>query len=337
MSGLVVPATVVAKDQRPYISDIPDPSLPSAVRNPDEWTLVGLLERSFLPDWDHLKDPPDSLCEMLKRDVSINVGYTTALKRTKQSAEDETSKLLRKQLFTETFSFTALSPYYLRFTTYQYPEDKYQQGFEPDFSYSFGVANYAPDTLSLEYANYGGNRFNPDVGEELTDLNAGTITATYRFLVPEDITRAIHPKDDAVIAGWASFNATPEWELGKWWKQWFSLGVSFPVYKDLSFWMQTNVYPIDDQEGQGDTEFVYGFGYYDWGPGGVILSYSNYASNSFPWGKSNKKGDFSDGSVFIGYNVDFDTLCDWFSGKKKKKKPSMKRFPWGPSRKDWGA
>jgi hypothetical protein len=86
----------------------------------------------------------------------------------------------------------------------------------------------------------------------------------------------------------------------------------------------------------GDPDFIYGFGYYDWFPGGFILSYSNYASNSYPW-RANKGGSFSDGSITIAYNIRFNTLCDLLWGKKpKKRKPSQTRFPWGPPRLIWG-
>ncbi len=94
--------------------------------------------------------------------MSINVGYTTAVRSIEQANKDGNSpKEIVKQSFTQTIGFNGLSPYYGRVTFYQYADPNYQQGYEPDFSYSFGVANYAPDTLSIEYSNYGGNRLSP--------------------------------------------------------------------------------------------------------------------------------------------------------------------------------
>ena len=216
-----------------------------------------MLLRSFTINTSRHEEPASSLGDAIAREISVNVGYTTAISPSWQDRKnDSTQKKLQKQTFTETISFNGLSPYFARVTLYQYLEPKYQQSFEPDFSYSFGVASYAPDTLSLEYANYSGNRLNPKVGEEFTDINAGTISTTYRYEMPESVTQFLHPSDDASILGWVSHNLTPEYELGKWWKQSFGLGVSIPVWEKISFWGQANIYPDSSKHSLSDPDFI---------------------------------------------------------------------------------
>ncbi len=327
-----------AGTESPYIRDIPKGELETAIEEKPSWSFFDLLSRSFTIDASRHKDPAPSLGAALAREISANVGYTTSVSPSWQQHQNGvTKKKMHKQTVTETLSFNGISPYFARVTFYQYVEPKYQQGYEPDFSYSFGVANYAPDTLSLEYANYSGNRFNPDVGEEFTDINAGTITTTYRYEMPEPVTRFLHPSKDASILGWVSHNLTPEFEKGRWWKQSFGLGVSVPIWGKFSFWCQGNIYPDSSKHSAGDPDFIYGFGYYDWSPGGFILAYTSYAPNSYPW-SSDKGGDISDGSIFFGYNLDIETLTDFLTGekKRKRKKPSRTRAPWGPNVKDWG-
>lgn len=328
----------LAESDKPYINNIPKPGLNTAIEIEPSWSLSDMLLRSFTINTSRHEEPASSLGDAIAREISVNVGYTTAISPSWQDRKnDSTQKKLQKQTFTETISFNGLSPYFARVTLYQYLEPKYQQSFEPDFSYSFGVASYAPDTLSLEYANYSGNRLNPKVGEEFTDINAGTISTTYRYEMPESVTQFLHPSDDASILGWVSHNLTPEYELGKWWKQSFGLGVSIPVWEKISFWGQANIYPDSSKHSLSDPDFIYGFGYYDWSPGGFILAYTSYAPNSFPWSPE-KGGDFADGSVFFGYNLDVEAITDFITGesKKKKKKPSRTHAPWGPNVKDWG-
>ncbi|WP_031484988.1 hypothetical protein [Maridesulfovibrio frigidus] len=335
---VLLSSTICYGEEEPlYIKNIPSPGMKTLGQKNKGWSFLDMMERSFKIDTERFNGK-HSFGEVMAREMSINVGYTTAVAATEQAnSNGDSPKDIVKQTVTETIGFNGLSPYYGRVTFYQYLDSNYQQGYEPDFSYSFGVANYAPDTLSIEYSNYGGNRLSPKVGEEFTDLNQGTITTTYRFEVPESIVRFLHPDDEARFLGWASYNLTPEYQQGRWWKQWFGLGVSVPIWNNVSLWAQGNLYPDSSQTTAGDPDFTYGFGYYDWSPGGFILAFSSYAPNGFPWGDSNKKGDFMDGSVFFGYNLDLESIWNFFAGKPSltKSKPSKARPPWGPGYMEW--
>ncbi|WP_027720168.1 hypothetical protein [Maridesulfovibrio zosterae] len=321
-----------------YMKEIPSPGLKKFNQTDKGWSFLDMIERSFKINTEKFNGK-QSFGEVLAREMSINIGYTTAVNSIQQANKNGKSpKEIVKQSFTQTIGFNGLSPYYGRVTFYEYADPTYQQGYEPDFSYSFGVANFAPDTLSLEYSNYGGNRLSPKVGEEFTDLNQGTITTTYRFEVPEKVVRLLHPDDEARVLGWASYNITPEYQQGRWWKQWFGLGFSVPIWNNISIWAQGNLYPDSSQTTAGDPDFTYGFGYYDWSPGGFILAYSSYAPNGFPWGNSAKDGDIMDGSIFLGYNFDLEAIWNFMTGRKAKRsksKPSKTRPPWGPKYMEW--
>ncbi len=328
------------RGEEPYIHKIPEAKL-KTIKNKRE-KEIGLIEaliKSFKPDLSRFQREPTSTCHAVAEEFSINVGFSSSLKKVKQkktSGGDEYARIY-KQLFTETLSFNPFPPYYARITFFQYLRDEYQQDYEPDFSYSFGIANYAPHSFSLEYSNFGGNRLNPnkEKGEKFTDFEAGTITGTYRYILPKWLTRILHPGKNVQIGGWISYNLTPKVSEDLHWKQVVGFGFSVPIYKKISLWIQCNWYPFKDQESSGDPDFIYGFGYYDWSGGGFILSYSNYAANSYPWSKD-KGGRFMDGSITFGYNIDLHSICDRIFGKRRRKpKPSQTRFPWGPTRIIW--
>jgi len=324
-----------------YIWKIPDAKLKTLLgqRDNKEKGLWEALKKSFKPDFSRLEEKPVSFCHAAVEEISVNVGFTSSLKKMEQTKSGTNEKKsIYKMLFTETLSFNPFPPYYARLTFFQYLKREYQQSYEPDFTYSFGVANYSPDSFSLEYSNFGGNRLFPNTskGEEYTDFTTGTVTATYRYEVPKRLVEIFYPKKDTLVGGWISYSLTPRVSKDLRWKHMVGFGFSIPIYKKISFWIQGNWYPKSGQEVSGDPDFIYGFGYYDWFPGGFILSYSNYASNSYPW-RADKGGRFSDGSITIAYNIRFNTLCDLLWGEKsKRRKPSQTRFPWGPPRLIWG-
>lgn len=315
--------------ETPYMHEIPDPGLPKSSVKPCEPGLLDALRDSFTPDFSRYRDCDRSLCEAIAEEVGVNFGASASLQPVTQENADGKEESFHKILYTSTLSFNSFSPYYARFTFFRYQEPDFQQGYEPDFSYSFGAANYAPGSFSLEYANYGGNRLNPEKGEEVTDFLGGTVSFTYRDMIPRRLTELFLPPHRADVGGWVSVNVTPEYQEGEYGKVVVSYGFSLPVWKQISFWCLGNIYPLTYQETSGDPDFVYGFGYYDWFGGGWIFSYSNYAPNAYPW--SEKTGDFWEGSVFIGYNLDIAGFCKRFrKGRCKPDPPSRTRYPWGP-------
>ena len=54
--------------------------------------------------------------------------------------------------------FQALGGYFLDAMIYAYPDPERQQPWDPDFTYVFGYSVGYPATLTLQYANYSGNR-----------------------------------------------------------------------------------------------------------------------------------------------------------------------------------
>lgn len=55
--------------------------------------------------------------------------------------------------------YTFKQHFFVRATTFWFPDSSQQQPWNGDYSYSFGYAGYTPGSLSLQYTNYAGTRF----------------------------------------------------------------------------------------------------------------------------------------------------------------------------------
>src|SRR5262249_12798283 len=95
--------------------------------------------------------------------------------------------------------YNPISYWFVQTTYYRYLDADLQAPWNPDFSYNFGYDDRHPYTLSLVYANYGGNRLHPDrsKGEHFTRFEEGTFSLGWKFLVPRVLKEAlvVHPTD----------------------------------------------------------------------------------------------------------------------------------------------
>ena len=55
--------------------------------------------------------------------------------------------------------YNVYGKFYWNITAIYYPQSGQQQPWDPDFTYGFGYFDYRPGKFSVEYNNYGGNRF----------------------------------------------------------------------------------------------------------------------------------------------------------------------------------
>ncbi len=195
-------------------------------------------------------------------------------------------------------------------TFHEYLEPELQRPWNPDFSYVFGYDDWRPYTLSFTYANYGGNRLNPDRtrGERPTRFEEGVFTLAWKFIVPEGIKRwlVVHPTGG--LGGSIGITGVPRYfdlESGETraWKRSVQLNLKYTIYK----WWYINAtliwYPIPEQQQPWDPDFTWGFGYFDWHPGKVTVQYNNYSGNRFPWRDNvSGTGRFRDGSVSVSWS-----------------------------------
>ncbi len=212
-----------------------------------------------------------------------------------------------------TIKYNPISAWFAAGTAYYYTDPNLKADWDPDFSYAFGYDDWRPYTVSLVYANYGGNRFSPNraAGEQRTDFSEGTITLGWKFPVPKKIARPFLLDRDQEIGCVVGYNASPRYfdlDSGerRSWKQSASLGCKYVITGNFYLNWAAYFYPHAEQQQPWDPDFTYGFGYFDWRPGTFTVQYNNYSGNRFPGRQGgDNTGRFRDGEIMVGWSWSF--------------------------------
>ncbi|WP_180137158.1 hypothetical protein [Desulfoluna butyratoxydans] len=270
--------------------------------------LNDLMEKEHDSEW-------RNLFSGFSGNVAFNYPLADTVEESRGPDGTQTESGFRKATVSATFKYNPLSYWFASVTFYGYlnfdesnpwcPDCR--APWDPDFSYVFGYDDWHPYTFSLTYANYGGNRLNPDKekGEKVTDFSSGTYSLGWKFLIPRSIEELfiVHPTGG--LGGGINYNLTPTYsDLAsgeeKSWKQSLSLTLKYTIYKWWYATITCYYYPRPDQQQPWDPDYTYGFGYFDWHPGTVSVQYNNYSGNRYPWNESPEDtGSFKYGSISV--------------------------------------
>lgn len=193
---------------------------------------------------------------------------------------------------------------------FHYFDEEEKQSYQPDFTYRLGYEDYDPNTISLSYANYGGNRLNPRKGERITRLENGTISLTYRFQFDDKVTTKL-----SNLKSYFSCNTSANW-TPRYYDEvenddnaanqiTLSLGCQYIIWDGIFVRGDALFYPIDDQRQSFNPDYTYGFGYNTYKRNRLAIEYQNYAGNHWPWRQGKNAGGFRDGSVSLIYHLPF--------------------------------
>lgn len=193
-------------------------------------------------------------------------------------------------------------------TFYRYLYEDRQQPWNPDFTYTFGYDDWHPNTFSLTYGNYSGNRLDPGPRETHSRFRQGTWSFGYKFRLPETLDRIFKADEKHQIGCNINGNITPRYsDLStssmKKYKRSVSLGCRYTLPSNLYANVTAFYYPERSQQQPWDPDFTYGFGYFDWRPGTITVQYNNYSGNRYPWRDSDSgQGGFRRGSISISWS-----------------------------------
>jgi hypothetical protein len=276
--------------------------------------IEGLLSSFSLPWQDLFIKKHESEWRNLLDGVTVGFAFDYPLNSTSRQTgageESQGERGANGATMRMSLKYNPLSYWFFSTTLYKYLDEGQQATWNPDFDYSFGYDDWHPYTLSLVYANYGGNRFSPDreLGQKVTRFNEGTWSLGWKFRPPNFIEEALKVHSTGAIDCATNVNVTPRYVdsasgTRKNWKQSVSLGCKYTIYK----WWYVNFvlyyYPQSHQQQPWDPDITYGFGYFDWHPGTISVQYNNYSGNRFPWSnKSSNTGRFKDGSIAISWS-----------------------------------
>jgi hypothetical protein len=286
------------------------PAAPPSLR--DE--IRGGLRGSFAVPWrDLLKKDHPSEWRNLLAGFSGSISYGYPLKKTAPQpgtgAGSEGDLGTHSQVLAATVTCRPLGGWFAGATAYHYVDPELQASWNPDFTYVFGYDDWHPYTLSLTYANYGGNRWSPDrgAGERRTRFRQGSWSLGWKFGLPPRLDRFFVAPGGSLGCN-TSLNLTPEYtDLAagglRHGKTSLSLGCKYTLRGWWYVNVRANLYPESAQQQPWDPDFTYGFGYFDWHPGTVSVQYNNYSGNRFP-GRRHAPGTgrFQDGSLTVSYS-----------------------------------
>ncbi len=205
--------------------------------------------------------------------------------------------------------YTPISYWFATIAFDKYLSKSAQQPWNPDFTYVIGYDDWHPYTLSLVYANYNGNRFNPQerLNGTRTDVPEGTFTLGWKLKVPNELDRAmaVHSSDGTAVQ--VHYSWTPDYTTAAGTrghaKQKLGATCKYSIYK---WWYVTATpyYYFDSSKQQPwDPDYTWGFGYFDWHPGSFSIQYNTYAGNRFPWHHNRGPGaHLRDGAVTLSWS-----------------------------------
>jgi hypothetical protein len=282
--------------------------------NSNNPVLDGLLS-SFAVPWQDLLTPRrETFLENLFDGFSGGFGMSQPLDMSKpakgtgvgsQGARDGHTPTM-----TASLKYVPLGNWFASATFYRYLNRTRQASWNPDFSYVFGYDDWRPYTLSLVYANYGGNRISPDwdKGERHTRFREGTWSLGWKFPLPDWLAEPMLIDTEQSINCQVSYNVTPRFfdlKIGKTltFKQTGGFGCKYPIWGNWYMSAAASWYPNTEDQQPWNPDFTYGFGYFDWHPGSISIQYNNYSGNRWPWRKPAKgTGRFSNGGISVNWS-----------------------------------
>lgn len=78
--------------------------------------------------------------------------------------------------------YTIIRGFYINFGLFYYPKSGTKEAWNPDYSYGFGYFDWRPGTISMQYANASGNRFNKsDTANGTGGFNNGSLSLSWSY------------------------------------------------------------------------------------------------------------------------------------------------------------
>lgn len=208
------------------------------------------------------------------------------------------------------FKYNPVGYWFASIAFTKYWREDLQRPWNPDFSYVFGYSDWHPYTFSLTYANYGGNRLNPDkdAGERHTNFKQGAWSLGWKFPLPKSLTRPFTFNEKDSMGCGLSYNVVPEFlDLASLSNKKNKRTVGLNCRYNMQNWWYFSVnfkhYLDPDQQQPWDPDYTYGFGYFDWHPGTISIQYNNYSANKFSSSdRPANSGLFKHGGISISWS-----------------------------------
>jgi hypothetical protein len=167
--------------------------------------------------------------------------------------------------------------------------------------YQIGWYNWENNSISFGYENYGPNRFNTTTNWG-TNFMRGFFFASYNIDILYD-NASLKYDESSQIRLTPIIRYIPEYTdkngVKKAGNHKFVLGSSVRWSIANNFYIESAAYYYPSKETQlpWDPDFTYGFGYFDWRPFTISVSYGNWIANRYPWKEKEMQHGFLNGEL----------------------------------------
>jgi len=215
--------------------------------------------------------------------------------------------------YSASLKYKPLGNWFISAAVIEYKTKELQKPWNPDFVYTFGYSDWRPYTVSLVYANYGGNRLNPNrkENEKATIFKQGAWLLGWKFPVPAKYSKYITFSESGRVGCNIGLSIVPEYfdakasEYKKW-KKTLSLGCKYTIFGPWYVNFTAFHYINKSQQQPWNPDYTYGFGYFDWQPGTITVQYNNYSGNRWRGrDAANGTGVFKSGGISISWSWSF--------------------------------
>jgi hypothetical protein len=177
-----------------------------------------------------------------------------------------------------------------------------------DFTYGIGRYSWMPRTWSYGYENYAPNKYSNSPRELLENFLQGSFFIGYNHNFFQRLMEKMHV-GDANLKITPFFRYSPQFidinrnvrrGLGR-----PTMGISarYNIWEGLYAEGAVYAYVSPRHKQPWDPDYSYGFGWFDWKPFRLSLTYGNWVINRFPWNEQNFPNyGFLDGNFRLTFN-----------------------------------
>jgi len=168
-----------------------------------------------------------------------------------------------------------------------------------NFYYALGMYNWENKTFSYGYENYQPNRFDGTYNF-WDNMKRGFFFTSYNYYLLGDNSKVKLDETSQIFLSpfvRYQYEYTDRHGVQVLGNHKFTFGTSSRCVIWHNFYVEGAVYfyPEEDSKMPWDSDFTYGFGYFDWKSFKVNFAYGNWVANRFAWNKKQMKNDFTNG------------------------------------------
>lgn len=178
-----------------------------------------------------------------------------------------------------------------------------------DMFYSIKWFNWRPYTFSFGYENYADNRFNEPARKWGEKFLQGFVFVSFNANLPQKWINKFRLDQSTNFVFVPAIRYFPSYRNQAdeilWHRLQLGLTARYTIWFRLYLEAGVYAYPFPNSRMPWDPDFTYGFGYFDYRPWRVSVTYGNWIANRFNFQKEIPGYNFLDGNFSVLFNYRF--------------------------------